>query len=401
MFVYYTCAGWRGSDDDCVVDEEYVVGGEEGDLCELKVSHKNKVVKYSKNDIHFNEISDKEFENLCYDLVVKYGFTNLIWRKGGADNGRDIEATYVFNNPIKRKEAKYFFECKRYTSGGVPSEHLSSKISWADVEQPNALVIFISSYLTNSARTWFEKLKKPYDIICIEGEDLKERLVNYPEIIERYFSQTRYEQMFKDIKDYKVKFNISPSYEFIKEIVENIDLTKLDVEDISFILLSFYSQYKFFETRDDYYGDFNEKVVYKLLDFLKNTITNEALDSFEEYKNNYDALTGDGIFEEMSWLDDEDNLHEMKKYDFQFYTLHLNHKLEQDKWKIGDYLFIIFQNVAYEIFKVEKTQIRIIPEFNSGGIKKLSLNVSDEMVIEYKKYFEKFNTQCSSATHSK
>ena len=117
------------------------------------------------------------------------------------------------------------------------------------------------------------------------------------------------------------------------------------------------------------------------------------LNSFEEYRDNYNELGGYGIFDEMDdWLDDEDNLLEMKKYNFQSYLLHLNHKLEKDKWKIGDYLFIIFQDVAFEIFKVEKTQIRIIPEFSPDRIKELSINISEEMTIEYKKYLENFST---------
>jgi len=352
-------------------------------------------MKYNKDDIHFDKISPTAFENLCYDLVVKYGFTDLVWRKGGADDGRDIEANYIFNNSIKPKKTKYFFECKHYTSSGVPPEHLNSKIAWADAGNPDTLVIFTSSYLTNSSRAWLEKLapQKHYEIICIEGEDLKERLINYPEIIERYFSQNRYEQMLKDIKDYKIKFNVSPSYEFFKELVENIDLTKLDIEDFGFILLNFYTQYQFFETRDDYYGDFDKKVMYRLLDFLKNTITNERLDSFEEYKDNYDELGGSGIFDEMFWIDYEGNFDEMKKLDFQVYVLHLNHKLGQDKWKIGDYLFVIYQDVAFEIFKDEKTEIRIISNFNPDRISELSLDLSDQVTIKYKIYLEYFNTK--------
>ncbi len=350
-------------------------------------------MKYTKDDIHFEEISPRAFENLCYDLVVKYGFGNLIWREGGADNGRDIEAIYIFSNPLSPKGAKYFFECKHYTSGGVPPEHLNSKIAWADAELPNSLVIFTSSYLTNNARTWLEKLapQKSYDIICIEGEELKERLVNYPEIVERYFSQSRYQQMLKDIKDYKAKFNINPSFELLKEIIENIDLMKLNTEDFGFILLNFYEQYDFFKTRNDYYGDFDEKITYRVLDYVRGIITNDTLSSFDEYKDNYDDLAGVGIFDQMYWLDDKEKLHEMEKLDFQFYVLHLNPRLEQGKWKIGKYLFVIFKDVAIEIFKVEETQMRIIKDFTPEKISELSLNLEDQIIEKYKKYLHLFS----------
>ena len=55
-------------------------------------------MKYTKDDIRFAQITPKEFENLCYDLLVKYDFHNLIWRTGGADSGRDIEACFLFKN---------------------------------------------------------------------------------------------------------------------------------------------------------------------------------------------------------------------------------------------------------------------------------------------------------------
>lgn len=61
-------------------------------------------MKYVKEDIQFDQISPRGFENLCYDLLVKYNFHGLIWREGGGDNGRDIEASFTFNNTIKTKE---------------------------------------------------------------------------------------------------------------------------------------------------------------------------------------------------------------------------------------------------------------------------------------------------------
>ena len=260
-------------------------------------------MKYTKDDIQFEKISPRGFENLCYDLLVKYNFHDLIWREGGADNGRDIEACFTFNNTIKNKETKWFFECKHYTSGGVPPEHLNSKIAWADAELPNFIVIFVSSYLTNSARIWLEKIspQKQYEIICIEGEELKERLLNYSDLIERYFSLNRYEQMLKDIKDYKNKFNINPSFEILKEIIENIDLTKLDNGDIGFILLNFFGQYHFFESRNDYYGDFDYKIINRILEVMGFTyridedMSKEDLDELLGVEQEDDSRSGDGL----------------------------------------------------------------------------------------------------------
>lgn len=350
-------------------------------------------MKYTLEDIKFDQITPRAFENLCYDLLVTYNFHNLIWREGGADNGRDIEGNYLFRNAIKNSETKWFFECKRYTSGGVPPDDISSKVTWADAEQPDYLVFFISSYLTNNARTWIEKIipQKKYEIVVIEGEDLKNRLLKYPELIERYFSLNRYVQLFKDVKDYKTKFNINPSFEFIKEISENIDLKRLDKNEISFILFNFYNQFNLFESRNQYYDDFDETIIYPVLEQLKNSINNTSLKSFEAYKDDYDILGGNGMFDEMFWLNDEDNIHEIVKYNFQYYELHLNHKQDQKKWKIGYYLFVIYKDVAFEIFDSEETEIRIIKDFEPEKISELTNNTQDEIVNEYKKYLENFS----------
>lgn len=37
---------------------------------------------YSEKDIDFSQISPKEFENLCYNIVVSYGYQNVVWRQG-------------------------------------------------------------------------------------------------------------------------------------------------------------------------------------------------------------------------------------------------------------------------------------------------------------------------------
>jgi hypothetical protein len=77
---------------------------------------------YSEKDIDFSQISPKEFENLCYEMVVSYGYQNVIWRQGGGDNGRDIEARLPFNTAFSQGIiSRWFFECKHYANG-VPPE---------------------------------------------------------------------------------------------------------------------------------------------------------------------------------------------------------------------------------------------------------------------------------------
>ena len=47
---------------------------------------------FREDDINFDRLYWKQFEELCYDLLVKFHFYSMAWRQGGSDNGRDIEA---------------------------------------------------------------------------------------------------------------------------------------------------------------------------------------------------------------------------------------------------------------------------------------------------------------------
>ncbi|WP_435139304.1 restriction endonuclease [Formosa sp. A9] len=349
-------------------------------------------MNHTTADIKFEEISPKSFENLCYDLLIRYNYSNLIWREGGADNGRDIEGIKVFSNQIKPIETKWFFECKHYTSGGVPPDDLTSKIAWADAELPDFLVVFISSYLTNNARTWIDKIsvQKPYEIIVIEGEELKNRIVKFSDLVETYFSIDRYLLLFKEIQNYKTKFNIKPSFEFLKEIIENINFERLTFDEIGFLAINFYEQYELFESRNDYYGDFDKTIIYRLLEYLKNNLANTELKTFEEYQADFSDLGGRGIFDEIYWLEEGDT-EDMKEYDFQYYDLHLNPSQEQSKWKIGHYLFVRFQDVAFEFFESDEMEIRKIEEFNSDRMDELVIGFSSDRIEWYKKYLEYFS----------
>jgi hypothetical protein len=349
-------------------------------------------MKFQIEDIDYSKITPHEFENLCYDLLVKYNYRNLIWREGGADNGRDIEATMSFSTMILEKETKWFFECKHYTSGGVPPNDLSSKIAWADAEQPDYLILFISSYLTNNARTWLDKIKsqKTYAISVLEGEELKNRILKYPELVERYFSLNRYEKLLKDIIDYKTKFRINPSYDFLVEIIDNVDLSRLTKEEIAFLLINYYSQFASFEGRNEYHGDFSGNEPDRILKYIKKNEENELLASFEPYYNDYDYLGGTGFMSEMEWLDDEEFVYDMKDYNFQCSDFHLNHLQAQDKWKIGYYLFVIFEDIGIEVFQSDKTEIRIIKDLGKPISKLLSIKLDKEFDKKYKRYCDWF-----------
>jgi DNA-binding TFAR19-related protein (PDSD5 family) len=193
-------------------------------------------MKFSEDDIDFLSLSDEKFEEMCFELLLQIGYERLIWRQGGADNGRDIEGYLETSNPLVGKiTEKWFFECKRYEKG-LPPEKIDSKIAWANAEQPQHLTIIISSYLTNNARTWLEKIElgKPYSVHIIEGKQLKQLLLNYPATISSYF-RNQYEKLLLDIQHNWLILGIEPDLNSIAPLIKHLDLSKLSENELGFL----------------------------------------------------------------------------------------------------------------------------------------------------------------------
>lgn len=191
---------------------------------------------FDEKEIVITNLTDVEFEELCFDLLFELGFDELQWRRGGADNGRDIEGIKYFDSPLigKYKE-KWFFECKRYTKG-VPPDQLNSKIAWADAEKPKHLVFFISSYLTSGARTWLEKLEndKFYKIHTIEEKQLKKLVLSKPRLIREYFSSDLQKLMRDSIRSW-VLHNIVPEPQLIRTLSESEEADQFSIEELAFL----------------------------------------------------------------------------------------------------------------------------------------------------------------------
>ncbi len=167
---------------------------------------------FEESDINFKKISDTQFEELCFELLLRLGYKKLTWRQGSADNGRDIEGELLVNNSlIENYSEKWFFECKNY-SKGVPPEELYSKIAWADAEKPHHLTLLISSHLSNNSRTWLEKIskEKQYFIHVIEGKQLRKIVLNFNDIVSKHFSD-KYQKLINDAKKNWLIHELYPS----------------------------------------------------------------------------------------------------------------------------------------------------------------------------------------------
>lgn len=192
---------------------------------------------YDEKDIDFLKLSDSEFEEVCFELLIKLGFKGLVWRRGGSDSGRDIEGRFSVNNPlVESYDEKWFFECKRYKSGISP-ELLNSKIAWADAEKPKHLVIFVSSYITDGSRTWLDKIsiEKYYSIHVIEGKRLKNLLLRFSDIVTKYFVD-QYLKLLAEARNNWLVHDILPDPDTLSLLSNQLDPSKLEPSELGFLL---------------------------------------------------------------------------------------------------------------------------------------------------------------------
>lgn len=198
-------------------------------------------MQVSEEDIVFSKLSFEEFEELCFDLILRLGFHSPIWRKGAADDGRDIEASFTVTNPIvKSYTERWFFECKLYSTG-IPPDELTSKIAWADAEKPRHFALLTTSHLTNGCRNWLEKIRpeKSYVIHLIEGKQLKGLLLAVPELVVKYF----YDECSKLIANARQSWllhGLFPDPQTFFVIHKKVDPRKLSREDLAFLWCAYH-----------------------------------------------------------------------------------------------------------------------------------------------------------------
>lgn len=186
--------------------------------------------------IDFLRLSPTQFEELCFDLLMELGFKRLVWRQGGADSGRDIQGTRAVDTRlVDPYEETWFFECKRY-EGGVPPEVLHSKIAWADAERPEHVVLLVSSYITNSARTWLSATArdKPYRIHLIEGKRLEELVARSSSLVIRYFSSDA-QQLMQQAHRAWIFHNLIPEPQLLRTLAETQNLADYQPGQLAFL----------------------------------------------------------------------------------------------------------------------------------------------------------------------
>jgi hypothetical protein len=197
-------------------------------------------MNFQEADIDFDKINWKEFEELCFDLLMKYQFHDIIWHQGSADDGRDIEAMYtVINSLIGRYTEKWFFECKFYSSG-VPMNEMVSKIGWATAHRVQHFVLITNTYPTKSNRDYLNLTQQTanFKIHIIDGKALKKTLLPFPDLIVKYFADDTTIWVKNLVRQWGFQ-NALPDLKTLYKLSKLVDPSKLDKEELVFLFLAF------------------------------------------------------------------------------------------------------------------------------------------------------------------
>jgi len=143
--------------------------------------------------VNFDQLNSTQFEELCFELLVALGFTDVDWRKGTgkdaspADQGRDIEATYTVTEPDGSiRFEKWFVEVKHHKSGVSPTD-LHGAVAWAHSASPDCLLIVCSYFLSNPTKEYLKGCgNQHYRIKYWENKILEELLQTKPVLLDKF-----------------------------------------------------------------------------------------------------------------------------------------------------------------------------------------------------------------------
>jgi hypothetical protein len=197
-------------------------------------------MNFKDNDIKFEKIDWKEFEELCFDLLLKYQFHDLNWRQGGSDKGRDIEAIYTITNPlIGPYSERWFIECKHHAKG-IPVSEVSSKIDWAAASKVQHFLLVTNKYISQVTNDFIELRRNQVDfkIHIIDGKMLKQKLLPFPDLIVKYFADDNILLVQNILKQW-LFHDILPDVKTLSKLSKIVEPQKLNKEELLFLWFAY------------------------------------------------------------------------------------------------------------------------------------------------------------------
>jgi hypothetical protein len=144
----------------------------------------------------YDDMTDTEFEEFCFELMRELGFVNVDWRKGTglnaspADRGRDIVAerqVEEFDGSVHLE--RWFVDCKHYKQG-VPPDKISGLLTWATAERANVALVIASNFLSNPCKDFIKTYelnnRPPFRVKYWERPQLSKLLEGRDDFVARY-----------------------------------------------------------------------------------------------------------------------------------------------------------------------------------------------------------------------
>jgi Restriction endonuclease len=190
-----------------------------------------------------NDLSDTDFENLCFDVLQSLDFVNLSWRKGTglssspSDQGRDIQGQ-LLKKDIDGSEhyERWFVECKHWVKGVTP-EKIQGALSWANAERPDVLLIVASNFFSNPTKNYLEEYKKqnkpPYRIKIWELKDLENLTAGKNELRRKYNLPSEI-AFLSILNNYHIVYSMKPQLNTIEHFIELMDSLDPKMRDEAF-----------------------------------------------------------------------------------------------------------------------------------------------------------------------
>ncbi|HEB0655533.1 TPA: restriction endonuclease [Pseudomonas aeruginosa] len=136
-----------------------------------------------------SDLTPIQFESLIFDIMNARGLKNVTWRTPGADGGRDIEAEEISIDVSGYSHTnRWFVECKKY-KGSVDWPTIYGKVSYAEANQANYLLMCTTSKYTPSAITHVDKWNSSNRLLKIRlwaGHEIENQLQGSPDIQAKY-----------------------------------------------------------------------------------------------------------------------------------------------------------------------------------------------------------------------
>lgn len=133
--------------------------------------------------IDWAQISPRDFETLCGELLEANGLANIVWYgSAGSDKGRDLTATKV-EEPLPgiRRERQWVVQCKRYVRHRPTKDDIEGALVAAKEHSPDTVLLIIANTLSSHVRDWLNAVSKDYsfEVLLWEARDLEREVAKH------------------------------------------------------------------------------------------------------------------------------------------------------------------------------------------------------------------------------